>query len=59
MWDTRIIPPSVPFACAFDLAPGLGGTVYVSGIVNGCLIGGGMQLVNVRNDTFLLNGFEG
>ncbi|HRA38740.1 MAG TPA: hypothetical protein PLC02_13695 [Pseudomonadota bacterium] len=59
MWDTRIIPPSVPFACAFDLAPGLGESVYVSGIVNGCTVGGGLQLVNVRNDTFLLNGFEG
>lgn len=59
MWDTRILSPSATSACAFDLAPGLGDTVYVSGIVNGCIIGGGLQLVSVRNDTFLLNGFEG
>jgi len=59
MWDTRIIPPNAPYACAFDLAQGLEDTVYVSGIVSGCTVSGGLYLVRVRNDTFLLNGFEG
>lgn len=59
MWDARIIPPNVSLACAFDLAPGLEDTVYVSGIVNGCTVSGGLHIVGVRNDTFLLNGFEG